>query len=382
MITDTIRAPRVAFRPVRTIAGLALLFSTMAQGQRVTLEPLPPPGLRRLPMAVTGRIERSSDGSMLRQWPGTYFETTFTGRRAYFRVGPGEVSLRVTIDDRVPLPLVKPALGTYGISELASGRHHLRMDVASESQAGPTRFGGYFAPASARSAALPHRTRAIEFIGDSHTVGYGNTSPTRQCSEAEVWATTDTSRGLAPLVARHYDADYQVNAISGRGIVRNYNGFAARTLPQAYRYATFDGGAPANPTGWHPQIFVISLGTNDFSTPLNRQEKWTSREALHADFEATYVGFVEHLLTRYPQAHILLWATDLANGEIRQEVARVVGQLRQLRVERVKFVPVENLSFSACNSHPSLADDATIASRLIEAIDTDPGAWTQRRRGH
>ena len=333
-------------------------------------------------MAVTGRVERGPDGSLLRQWPGTYFETTFTGRSAYFRVGLGEVSLRVTVDDRAPLALVKPAPGTYGISGLALGRHHLRIDIASESQAEPTRFDGFFAPASARSAALSHRSRSIEFIGDSHTVGYGNTSPARQCSEAKVWATTDTSRGLPALVARHYGADYQVNAISGRGIVRNYNGFAARTLPQAYRYATLDGKAPANPTGWHPQIIVISLGTNDFSTPLNRREKWTSREGLHADFEATYVGFVKHLRTRYPQAHILLWTTDLANGEIRQEVARVVGQLRQLRVERVKFVPVKNLSFSACNSHPSLADDATIASRLIEAIDADPGAWAQRRRGH
>jgi len=29
-----------------------------------------------------------------------------------------------------------------------------------------------------------------------------------------------------PLVARRFDADYQVNAISGRGLVRNYDGFA------------------------------------------------------------------------------------------------------------------------------------------------------------
>jgi lysophospholipase L1-like esterase len=382
MITDRLRSPRAAFSPVRTIAGLALLFSTMAQGQQVTLEPLPPPGLRRLPIAVTGRVERGPDGSLLRQWPGTYFETAFTGRSAYFRVGLGEVSLRVTVDDGAPLALVKPAPETYRVSGLAPGRHHLRIDIASESQAGPTRFDGFFAPASARSAALSHRSRSIEFIGDSHTVGYGNTSPTRQCSEAEVWGTTDTSRGLASLVARHYGADYQVNAISGRGVVRNYNGFAARTLPQAYRYATLDGKALANPRGWVPQIIVISLGTNDFSTPLNGREKWTSREGLHADFEATYVGFVGQLRTRYPQAQILLWATDLANGEIRQEVARVVGQLRQLRVERVKFVPVENLSFSACNSHPSLADDATIARRLIEAIDADPGPWAQRRRAH
>src|SRR6185312_14756892 len=107
----------------------------------------------------------------------------------------------------------------------------------------------------------------IEFIGDSHTVGYGNTSRTRECTQDDVWKTTDNSQSFGPLIAGHYAADYQINAISGRGIVRNYNGTPGDTLPVAYPYVLFDKKEEYSDPHWKPQIIVISLGTNDFSTP-------------------------------------------------------------------------------------------------------------------
>ena len=38
------------------------------------------------------------------------------------------------------------------------------------------------------------------------------------------------------------------------------------------------------------------------------------RAALRADYEARYVAFVSGLRAAHPAAHILLWATDLADG--------------------------------------------------------------------
>lgn len=372
MISHALRMTRAAATTVGTIATLALLFSTVAHGQLLTQVPVSLPRLDRLPMSVTGRVDLRPDGALLRQWPGTYFETAFRGPLAYFRVGPGEVSLRVTVDDAMPVPLVKPAPGTYRVSGLASGRHRLRIDIASESQAGPTSFGGFFAPAGTSFEPLTHRRHSIEFIGDSLTVGYGNTSETRQCTDDQVWATTDTSQGVAPIMARHYNADYQVNAISGRGIVRNYNGFKASTLPEAYPYTKFDRTKLAGNVAWHPQLVIIGLGANDFSTPLKVDEKWTSRDALHADFEATYIRFVEQLRSRYPRADFMLWATDKADGEIEREVLKVVNRLRQSGFDRVRFAAVEDLAFSACNFHPSLADDEKMARVLIDSAGEGP----------
>jgi lysophospholipase L1-like esterase len=331
-----------------------------------------------LPVHVGGRSLRGGTAAApqwRRQWPGTYFETGFTGAAVGFRVGPGEAMLNLFVDGRPTPPLVRPAPGLYRIEGLAAGRHLLRVEIATENQGWPTEFDGFYAPRGTRVAPPAPRTRQIEFVGDSHTVGYGNTSPKRECSREEVWATTDASRGIGPLTARRYGADYQVNAISGRGIVRNYGGGAGDTLPAAYPFTLFDHAAPYRDPAWRPQILVIALGTNDFSTPLHPGEKWDSRDALREDFEASYVRFVRGLRARNPQAFFILWATDLADGEIASEVQKVAARLRASGETRIAFIPVAGLSLSACDYHPSLADNRRIAGAIGGFIDAHPAIW-------
>lgn len=358
------------------LASLALASPGEARAQEVE-QIGSTPDLKPHPTRVTGRVRAEPDGALLRQWPGTYFEAAFDGPEAFFRVGPGDVSFRISVDGGAAIPLVKPSPGTYRVAGLTAGPHRMRIDVASESQAEPTTFGGFYSRTGASSSPLPRRVRAIEFIGDSHTVGYGNSSGTRQCTEDEVWTTTDTSRGIAPLTAQRYAADYRVHAISGRGIVRNYNGFPADTLPQAYPYTLFDKAERATDKGWRPQVIVISLGTNDFSTPLKADEKWKTRDELRADYQATFVRFVGRLRAQHPQAYFLLWATDLGDGEIKAQVGRVADRLRRAGDSRVGFVAVPELTFSACNYHPSIEDDEKIARAIIAHLDADPEAWSR-----
>lgn len=286
---------------------------------------------RALPLQIGGRVVTGGEGASRyrRQWPGSYFEGAFQGKAVDLVIGPGDVSLRVAVDGAAPVALVRPAPGRYRVAAPSAGQHRIRVDVVSESQAGPTAFGGLYAPAGTLPLPAPAPPRrAIEFIGDSHTVGYGNTSASRDCSEQQVWETTDTSQGIAGQLSRRYGTAYRVNAISGRGIVRNYGGFAAPTVPDAYPYALFDGKTPAVDAGWQPQVIVIALGTNDFTTPLKPEERWKTRDALHADYEARYVRFVQDLRRRNPRAFFVLWATDLAEGEIAREVAKVGDRLR------------------------------------------------------
>ena len=271
------------------------------------------------------------------------FRDGVVGREAFFRVGTGDVSLRVRIDGGAPVALVKPAPGIYRVAGFdARTPHVLRVDVASESDRGPTIFGGFFAGADTQAAAKPQRPRQFEFVGDSQTVGYGNTSNTRQCSDADVWATTDTTQGVGALVAAHYDADYRVNAISGRGVVRNYDGLAADTLPQAYPHALRDGdkGHPADDSTWRPQLIAVNLGTNDFSRPLHAGEKWKTRDELHAAFEKDYGDFIKQLHARQPQAYIVMWAIGAPDSEVQVEVAKVADQLHAAGLVRLSLVPV------------------------------------------
>ena len=210
-------------------------------------------------------------------------------------------------------------------------------------------------------------------------MGYGNLSDRRTCTPDQVWATTDTSRGVAGKVAAHLRADYQVNAISGRGVVRNYDGFAADTLPQAYPYALFDKAHEAADAAWHPQAIVVSLGTNDFATPLHAGEKWATREQLHADFEAAYLRFLQQLHARQPDARLVLWASGAPGSEIQAEVARVAEQARRAGLPSVGVVPVADLALGGCDYHPNEADDQRIADALVRHLDAPPAAAAAAR---
>ncbi|GAA4754206.1 SGNH/GDSL hydrolase family protein [Sphingomonas daechungensis] len=330
--------------------------------------------LHVLPMHVGGRAVLR-ENEVLRQWPGTYFETAFNGTEIYFRVGEGEQKLHVRLDGQVIQTLMRPAAGLYALTGLAKGPHRLAVEVASESQAGPTAFGGFFAPASTKASNWPARTRQIEFIGDSHTVGYGNTSATRQCTEQEVWETTDTSHAFGPILARRYAADYEVNAISGRGVVRSYDGAAVDSLPTIYPYVLFNRDKLARDATWQPSLIVISLGTNDFSTQLHPDEKWRSRKELSADFRSSYVAFVKRLRAANPDAQFVVWTTDAANGEIAAEVRSAVEDLKAAGEKRIDFVEIAGLEFGGCNYHPSVADDRRIAERLAVVVDAHGDVW-------
>ena len=369
---------------MKTILGLvaAMLLSTSAIAAPppvtpTTVTPTTAKAGAPLPVHIGGRVERTADGYK-RQWPGTYFEAAFRGRSALLRIGQGDVILRVSVDGALAAKLVKPKPGLYRVAGLSKGPHTIRADVASESQSAPTVFGGFYADRGTRALPAPTRTRQIDFIGDSHTVGYGNTSARRDCTQAEVWATTDTAQAMPALTARRYGADYQVNAISGRGIVRNYDGMTADTVPVAYPFTLFDKASRYADPAWHPGLFVIALGTNDFTTPLHPGEPWKTRDALHADYEQHYVDFVKRLRARDRHAHVVLWATDMANGEIASEVGKVAARLKAEGERNVAFVPVTGLAFTGCHAHPSTADDARITTALSTYIDAHPEIWMRK----
>jgi len=356
------------------------LCSAAADRTKLQVVPMAPTEkleLHLLPVHAGGRVlQRGTNdaASYERQWPGTYFETAILGSEVYFKLGPGDVILKVTVDGQ-STQLTKPAPGLYGIRGISKAHHNLRVEVITESQAGPTTFNGFFASSSTKLGAPASRPVQIEFIGDSHTVGYGNTSPKRECTEDEVWATTDTSQGIAPRVARRFHADYQVNAISGRGIVRNYNGVPGDTLPVAYPFTLLDHSEGYEDPKWRPEVIVLALGTNDFSTPLHDGERWKTRGDLHADYEKTYVDFLHQLRSRNPRTYFVLWATDMADGEILSEVQRVADRAHASGDDRIAVVPVKALEVTGCNYHPSLKDDEKIANAINAAIQSTVKSW-------
>lgn len=318
------------------------------------------PASAPLPVHAGGRVLREADGAYRFGWPAVYFEARFWGTAVAVDVASETDFYRLLVDGRERMRIDRPRGGRLTVSGLTPGEHVVRLEKLTESQTGGGRFRGFFLAGRGRGLAAPHRRAQVEFIGDSYTVGYGNSSPKRTCTRAEVHDTTDSQRAFGPLAAKRLGLDYRVVAYSGFGIARNYNGNrAGETMPLLYPRLVPDDPAHVETArgGWRPRTIVINLGTNDFSTPLHAGEAWASAEALHAAYRAGYEAFVRRLMAARPQARIVL----MKGESFAADVDAVAAALASPRVRTIGF---GGLALDGCDYHPSVKDDEKMAALL------------------
>jgi lysophospholipase L1-like esterase len=324
-----------------------------------------------LPMHVGGKVRKESVGYSY-QWPGVYFESTFRGNAVSLAFDDSANNFNVIVDGKPLMILRKPGATTITVQAPGQGTHTIRLEKRSETQYATGHFYGFRA-LLAPTAPVP--ARQIEFIGDSLTVGYGNTSAFTQCTPDEIFETTDAQEGFGVLTAKHFNADYQINAFSGLGMVRNYDGkeHAKYHVPMLYPRAIFDDPTPAVEPDWHPQIIVISIGGNDFSTPVRSDEPWGTQAAMAADYEKTYVAFVEKVHADDPKAQlVMMWHED--DPAYATSAQKVFDTLKGegLPLDRVHL---PQMADTGCNGHPNIRDDAKAADALIGYFEAHPDDW-------
>lgn len=314
-----------------------------------------------LPLNIGGRVAPAPGGAYDFGWPGVYFEGRFTGPSVEIAVDTGDAHLAVSVDGVRKAELTKSGQTRLKLDRLGPGEHVVRLDKLTESQTGSSRFQGFFVGEGGEALPTPARPRRIEFIGDSHTVGYGVRSASRDCTQQQVHDLTDTSLAFGPILARRLDADYRIEAFSGRGVVRNYSGLAPG-LPLPALLPRLIPGQEQPRVGvddaWSPDLLVIGLGTNDFSTPLNPGKPWADEAALRKDYRDRYVAFIQGLKVLRPKARVFLIAGDTFAEDV-AEVADRTG---------AKAVRITGMDRGACHWHPSVADQVMMADRLEAAI--------------
>ncbi|RZJ98556.1 MAG: lipase [Brevundimonas sp.] len=308
-------------------------------------------------------------------WPGVYFESRIEGQGVRVRFEAPAEYMRLLVDGQERVVFRRPGQVDLTLNNLTPGQHVVRLEKLTESQSGGGVFHGFYALDGGTALPLTPRARQIEFIGDSYTVGYGNTSPVRECTQEVIHDTTDTQQAFGPRVANHYGAEYRINAYSGFGVVRNYDGHSPDlSLPVIYPRLKPDTAAvPAqDDSAWTPQVIVINLGTNDFSTPLNPGERWADEAALRQAYQTRYVAFVHELAAAQPQARFVLMGSDAFYADV-ERIAAAVNAAAPGKVTTLKFGDLDHM---ACDGHPSLADDARLATLIQTHID-GLGVWGQ-----
>jgi lysophospholipase L1-like esterase len=319
---------------------------------------------------TAGRVKASGD-TVQYSWPGVYFEGRFRGTGVGIVLNDSAADYTVQVDGATVVTLVTPGQGTRWVNGLSDAEHTVRLVKRSESPWSTSEFGGFVAaPGGAILSKPAARSRQIEFIGDSLTVGYGNTSTTRECPGDQVSRTTNTDLSYGALTARGLSADYQVNAFSGRGMVRNYNGGEPGTSYRTYydRALLNVAGDVWDPGTWRPQLVVVYLGTNDFSTALNPGEPWTSPESLAADYRTAYGDFVQKLRTRYGTGTTIV---AVGAGSFADDVQQVVQERTGAGDSRVRywFLDDTGLDFLGCDWHYSTRDHQIVADRFGTFVD-------------
>ncbi len=335
--------------------------------------------VKPLPVSVGGRVaikNENNQAQYIYSWPGTYFEASFTGASVDIRLDDSVNMLNITVDKETPIVLNKPGKINYSLKNLGEGIHKVRVEKRTESYSRTATFHGFFIPESQTAITAEKLKRKIEFIGDSFTLGYGNTATGRECSNEQVFLTTDTQAAFGPLVAKYFNAQYQVNAFSGQGVVRNYKGSDPETsLILKYPYV-FNYGDILYYDDWSPQIIAIILGANDFNTPLESHERWKTRDALQKDFVATYEKFVLSLRKQHPSANIFLVSPDNSTSEVTAQISRVVDNLKEKGERKVLLhVTDVTLGLTGCAWHASAEDHKKVAGLFIDYLEKNPSLW-------
>lgn len=288
----------------------------------------------------------------------------------------GEARYRFDIDGKPVTYFEVTEKATQKLAGATDGQKHLyRLIKISESNPGnicipkiSIEGAGNFYPPSRKS------NRRIEFIGDSFTVGYGNegTNP----EDGTPFSKTDASQGFAFLLADGFKADFQINAVSGRGLVRNYANIVPDwTLEKLYEL-TMPGVAEQDPKTprwnfeeFHPQIIVIFVGINDFQgEPPYANEK---------DFKAAYAKLLDKLRKAHPGVKFLLLSTKVWPND---NLTPIVKSIYDAQVAAGKADLEFQIFYSentALHGHPNLMSHQEM-TRTLRPIIGRLGKWLSR----
>ncbi|QYZ68612.1 SGNH/GDSL hydrolase family protein [Neotabrizicola shimadae] len=323
------------------------------------------------PLRLTGRFARpmTEDGAPRHEWPAAHAVARIDGPEVTLSFDDDENRYRLTIDSpALSLVLDRPGRHDLNIAGLGPGLHDLRVEKISESSA-PRPFPVIRPGADTTALPVPALPRQIEVIGDSEAVGYGVTSPRRDCSAEEQFATTDTSQAFGPTLARALDADYRLIARSGMGLVRNYGGAdAGRSLTSLYALPLpSDPDAMALPDAWSPRLVVLQLGTNDVED--------SEQPHLPPGYGEAAGELMTRIRSLYPAATILVLLTSEPDAGRQAALDPVIARLQSKGGPPVALVKAPESDLGACHWHPSLADHAAMTAALQEALASLPAPW-------
>lgn len=221
----------------------------------------------------------------------------------------------------------------------------------------------------------PDRPHRMEVIGDSITCGYGNEGVLNK--DTFTTAQENPEEAYAVLTANALNADYQLVAWSGIGVITNWvpedvnEPLEEILMPELYPYrdrrlcerlglplAEWDNAQYA------PELIVLHLGTNDDSYVRRIAER-------QAYFAEKYYAFLEEIHRKNPQAAILcilgVLGQNLCEEEERQ-AARFAAAHPEVKIGYLILPEQDEADGIGADFHPSKRTHQKTAAVLTQKI--------------
>lgn len=323
-----------------------------------------------------GRWDFSNPSAPSHSWPGVYISAVFQGTSIGIRTDDNACWYNVFIDGAFKFVFHG---STYGInsytlaSGLPNGTHTILLTKRGETSWTKFSFYGFVLDDGMSLLPPPSKpSRKIEFLGDSYTSASGNEWTDNNAAPNDSY--TNIYLGFGPVIARHYNAQYQMTSRGGIGLVQDWEGNSANNLPNYFDRALFYSGEPKwNFSQWIPDLVVVCLGLNDYNGWNGYTSPIPDENAIY--FRTKYHDFISTIMGEYPGSNVLAVA---ANGLdwIKNNVSQVVAEENGMGHTNVHYAYFPYYPDGYVNSwHPNVATHQKIADTLIYAIDTID-AWT------
>ncbi len=311
-----------------------------------------------------GRYDDTDPAAVRMGWSGAGRVFRFDGTGAGVTLDDQAGYHTVVIDGDVQAPLVTtPGAQRYTLAQdLPPGEHTLELYRRTEGSFGSTVVLDVAIDGELRPP--PPVTRRMEVIGDSISAGYGNEG-TAPCSFSA--QTENHFMTYGAIAARSVGAELHTVAWSGKGMVYNYGDDVFEPMPEIYD-RTIATEAAAWDFSRQPDVVVINLGTNDFSTDNDPSQE---------QYVGAYVDFLARLREVYPAAFLLAVAPSLFGPEadlVEGYLLEVVDQRHMAGDLEVAYANV-NVEWigSGCDGHPTVATHEGMAGQLVEALELHLG---------
>jgi len=347
----------------------------------------------------TGRVDFGVRETPRFSLPGTTVTVRFKGTgitvhlRDQFKYSTERSFYDAMIDgERVAIIAPELRVTDYEIThDLEYGEHTLVLVKRTQASLGYGIFQGVTVTGELLEPPAEAERRMI-FIGDSISAGEGseamNNSP--ECGEDAYhepggWGQPyqNANAAFGPVLARSFDADYHVVAVSGIGLVRNYSSmYDTRPMPEVYDLLFLENETSPewDHSQFEPDAIVVALGTNDFSPGDDDRDP-----ALDLDeYTAAYIEFVDKLLGYHPDAHVFAMTShmlgdgwpdpsDMSATNLNTAIEMVVAHYEDAGSDQVHELRVRKVTGQGCGTHMTAEQQATLAEEMRPIVEEAMG---------